>query len=416
MARDLTYEPEGTVKSTALERSNRGELIKFPEGSNEPVALRDSTFAKMGTKKVTKAQAKILMKAASPKTEIEILPSGEIYPPQIAMRKRLTAAFGPMGWALRPIMQPTPPDDKSVMYREYVLIADGRVVASAIGSQKYYANSKRMDYGDVLEAIKSDALKRCCKDLGVLWECWDPNFIKDWKRLHAVHVFVNERKKDRNGAEQPGFDQKTYWRRIDRMPTAWKFGAEIEPVSDSPNIDAWIKQRNEWTALIDRDTERIKAANAAYRAARARNVEARNEARELGIVNPDSTLPVIDVKAEQPEPPKETFQRAPKVEGTERGSRPPVTHAPRTINTDDKPFMIRGCKIAQQTPHHTFHVITMMDGTEYVTFDKRAYADMQKHFAARDKIVIQANVKRVDGKIYKEIVEWQIKSRGRMEQ
>jgi hypothetical protein len=414
MARDLTYEPENTVKSTALQRMpQRGEVIPFPEGSSEPVAMRDSTFVNMATKRVTKAQQKILMKAANPKTEIEILPSGEIYPPQIAMRRRLADAFGPMGWAIRPISEIPRPEkkdtrDAEILYREWALIAEGRVIATAIGSGKYYGSNARMDYSDVAESLKSDALKRCCKDLGVLWECWDPNFAEAWKQKYAVHVFVRVR--DRK--DKTKITQEARWRRIDRKPATWKLADEIEPVADSPNIDAWIKQRQEWTALIDRDTERIKVINEQYRSARKRNLEARQESESIGV-NPDSTLPAIDVQpVREPNPP--VADRKP--ETSHVGSRPSVTHSPRAVNTDDKPFMIRNCEIVVRDPKFTLHKITMMNGDIYWTFDTRVYAEMQKHFAARDKIAVQWESKKVKGENRKHIVEWQVKSQGRMEQ
>jgi hypothetical protein len=31
---------------------------------------------------------------------------------------------------------------------------------------------------------------RCCKDLGIASELWDPDFINNWKQQHASHVFA----------------------------------------------------------------------------------------------------------------------------------------------------------------------------------------------------------------------------------
>ena len=41
-----------------------------------------------------------------------------------------------------------------------------------------------------VEGCKSNALMRCCKDLGVASELWDPNFIRDFKQKYAEEVWV----------------------------------------------------------------------------------------------------------------------------------------------------------------------------------------------------------------------------------
>ena len=38
------------------------------------------------------------------------------------------------------------------------------------------------------EGVKSNALMRCCKDLGIASELWDPIFIKNWLADYAVEV------------------------------------------------------------------------------------------------------------------------------------------------------------------------------------------------------------------------------------
>lgn len=48
-------------------------------------------------------------------------------------------------------------------------------------------------YGDegiptATEGCKSNALMRCCKDLGIFWQLWDPRFIREFKSSHAVMV------------------------------------------------------------------------------------------------------------------------------------------------------------------------------------------------------------------------------------
>jgi Mitochondrial genome maintenance MGM101 len=38
------------------------------------------------------------------------------------------------------------------------------------------------------EGCKSNALMRCCKDLGIAWQLWDPVFIKKFKKDHVAMV------------------------------------------------------------------------------------------------------------------------------------------------------------------------------------------------------------------------------------
>jgi len=40
------------------------------------------------------------------------------------------------------------------------------------------------------EGAKSNALMRCCKDLGIASELWDPNYIRSWKKQYARDVFA----------------------------------------------------------------------------------------------------------------------------------------------------------------------------------------------------------------------------------
>lgn len=40
------------------------------------------------------------------------------------------------------------------------------------------------------EGCKSNALMRCCKDLGVASELWDPRFIRGYLDKHAKEVWV----------------------------------------------------------------------------------------------------------------------------------------------------------------------------------------------------------------------------------
>ena len=46
-------------------------------------------------------------------------------------------------------------------------------MAQTVGEHTFYS-ANNMVYGRAMESAKSNALMRCCKDLGVASELWDP--------------------------------------------------------------------------------------------------------------------------------------------------------------------------------------------------------------------------------------------------
>jgi Mitochondrial genome maintenance MGM101 len=136
-------------------------------------------------------------------TDVEIRPDGIIYYPEIFYRRRLNAAFGPGGWALMPRGEFTRMDD--TLTRCYALFVGGRFIAESIGEMDMVRNNEEMTWATVAEGVKSNALMRTCKDIGIASECWDPTFINQWKKVYAVQVW-------RDGKTRPE------WRRADRDP------------------------------------------------------------------------------------------------------------------------------------------------------------------------------------------------------
>jgi hypothetical protein len=70
------------------------------------------------------------------------------------------------------------------------------LVSIARGEQDYFdANG----IPTATEGCKSNALMRCCKDLGIASELWDPRFIRQFKKEHCMEKFgehiVTKRKK-----------------------------------------------------------------------------------------------------------------------------------------------------------------------------------------------------------------------------
>ena len=61
------------------------------------------------------------------------------------------------------------------------------LVSIARGEQDYFTKE---GIPTASEGCKSNAMVRCCKDLGIASELWDPRYIKDWKAKHTREVFV----------------------------------------------------------------------------------------------------------------------------------------------------------------------------------------------------------------------------------
>lgn len=143
-----------------------------------------SSFNGLSIQPFAKEAADVLL-APIDKNDVEIKPDGIIYLPEIKYRRILNKAFGPGGWGLAPRGE-TIVTDKAVT-REYALLALGRLVSIARGEQDYFSKD---GIPTASEGCKSNALMRCCKDLGVASELWDPRFIREFKASHAREAFV----------------------------------------------------------------------------------------------------------------------------------------------------------------------------------------------------------------------------------
>ena len=62
-----------------------------------------------------------------------------------------------------------------------------RLVSVARGEQDYFTPE---GIATAVEGCKSTALRRCCKDLGVASELWDPRFIRKFMAQHVKEVFA----------------------------------------------------------------------------------------------------------------------------------------------------------------------------------------------------------------------------------
>ncbi|KAI1315296.1 hypothetical protein EDD11_001028 [Mortierella claussenii] len=163
------------------------------------------SFSGMAIEPFEKEVAELLMKPLDPE-DIEIKPDGILYLPEIKYRRILNKAFGPGGWGLAPRSEHsiTP---KSIS-REYALICRGRFVSTARGEQDYFDPN---NLPTASEGCKSNALMRCCKDLGIASELWDPSFIRKFKKQYceehfAEHVVTKRKKRLWKRKDQPDFE------------------------------------------------------------------------------------------------------------------------------------------------------------------------------------------------------------------
>ncbi|KAF9586520.1 hypothetical protein BGW38_003206 [Lunasporangiospora selenospora] len=163
------------------------------------------SFSGMAVEPFEKEVAEILMKPLHA-DDIEITPDGLLYLPEIKYRRILNQAFGPGGWGLAP-RTPHSVSPKTIS-REYALICRGRFVSTARGEQDYFDPN---NLATASEGCKSNALMRCCKDLGIASELWDPSFVRKFKKQYcddafAEHVVTKRKKKLWKRKEQADFE------------------------------------------------------------------------------------------------------------------------------------------------------------------------------------------------------------------
>ncbi|KZF22767.1 Mgm101p-domain-containing protein [Xylona heveae TC161] len=178
---------DDAVASQSIETQNLtnglgDEPLILDEGNRQVDWSR--SFHGLSSEPFPKETADTLLQEIHP-DDIEVKPDGIIYLPEIKYRRILNKAFGPGGWGLAPRGE-TIVTPKSVT-REYALVAHGRLVSVARGEQDYFSPE---GIPTATEGCKSNALMRCCKDLGVASELWDPRFIRKFMSQHAKEIFV----------------------------------------------------------------------------------------------------------------------------------------------------------------------------------------------------------------------------------
>lgn len=126
--------------------------------------------------------------------------------------------------------------------QEYALFVKGQYVSQAWGEMAYDSEKSSTPayraIATALEGAKSNALMRCCKDVGIASELWDPNYILRWKEKYAVEVFC----------ETKMGQKKKLWRRKDRP--AFEY-----PYRETPSFGAASKKNVTTTSAVKREPE-----------------------------------------------------------------------------------------------------------------------------------------------------------------
>jgi hypothetical protein len=211
---------DNTVPSSANNNSNgahfaqepqqpqNGPLPDFAIANGEGQYDWSRSYYGLSTQAFSSEIADSLLAPLDP-LDIEIKPDGLIYLPEIKYRRILNKAFGPGGWGLAPRSETNV--GPKIVSREYALVCQGRLVAIARGEQEYFDPS---GIPTATEGCKSNALMRCCKDLGIASELWDPRFIREFKGQHCIEVFAEH---------IPTRKKKKLWRRKDQSKLGYPY-------------------------------------------------------------------------------------------------------------------------------------------------------------------------------------------------
>ncbi|KAA1466530.1 mitochondrial genome maintenance MGM101 [Dentipellis sp. KUC8613] len=202
-ARIADTPPESVPSSSALDSPPPPFL-----GENTTPTDWSRSYHGLSTQPFPKEVADVLLAPVDP-MDVEMKPDGMIYLPEIKYRRVLNKAFGPGGWGLAPRSETNV--GPKIVSREYALVCLGRLVGIARGEQEYFDPN---GIPTATEACKSNALMRCCKDLGVASELWDPRFIREFKAKHCVEVFVEH---------LPTKKKRKLWRRKDQPKFEYPF-------------------------------------------------------------------------------------------------------------------------------------------------------------------------------------------------
>lgn len=172
-------------EDTRLVPSN-GRQPALPPADVAAIAPPRDPYVGIGLAPWTPDQQAILRRPLAD-DEIEVRPDdGVLYLPGVRWRMRLNDAFGVGGWGLAHHGDPKVNGNQVFApMRLYVL---GRFAAEAMGEGKWIERNPKSSFGTALESAKTDALGRCCKDMGIALELWDPRFTRKWRSENVIQI------------------------------------------------------------------------------------------------------------------------------------------------------------------------------------------------------------------------------------
>lgn len=177
--------PNGKTEVDSSTTQTLGDTPRVTtEGQQSGYINWSESFHGLGTTPFSREIADVLL-APLNYEDVELKPDGLLYLPEIKYRRILNRAFGPGGWGLAPRTE-TLITPKQIS-REYALVCHGRLVSVSRGEQEYFGGEEKIT--TALEGCKSNAIMRCCKDLGIASELWDPTFIKYFKEKYCDEVW-----------------------------------------------------------------------------------------------------------------------------------------------------------------------------------------------------------------------------------
>jgi len=204
------------------------------------------------TLKITEEEQTKLLASFDTK-EIEIRPDGLIYLPQTFWRKRLNESFGIGQWCLvvkNSFKDPNAEKDK--LYVEGVLMARGCYMATAVGEAELHTDNPLQSWASVFESAKSDCITRCCKDISIASELWQPEFTRNWVKENAVKVFI-EKKGGGTGVSWRKKTSDPLWNEKGLVPNNQQ---EQKPTETTATPKATVKEKpwlNIWTDKTHKD-------------------------------------------------------------------------------------------------------------------------------------------------------------------
>ena len=146
------------------------------------------TYAGASSLRLSESEMKALA-APFDDLDYEITPQGFMYLPQALSLKMLNDVLGIGHWSLLLIntgSQAMPANNNGkriikVFYDGAMIVRDC-FVARAAGESSYSEDNGNQSYATALEAAKTDCRQRCCKDLGIATDAWNPSFIRRWQK------------------------------------------------------------------------------------------------------------------------------------------------------------------------------------------------------------------------------------------